>query len=328
MSSRREFITLLGVGAAVWPFAARAQQPAMPVIGFLNLTSPDAFAGRLGGFRQGLKDAGYVEGENVAIEYRWADNQTDRLPALAADLVHRQVSVIAATSTPAAVAAKAATTTIPIVFEIGSDPIQLGLVASLSRPGGNITGATQLVQEVTPKMLELLHELLPTAHVMALLVNPTAPALAQTYTSTVLAAAHTLGLELHVLDASSERDFDGVFAKLIELRAGGLVIGAEALFTSHSEQLAALAVHHRVPTIYKGREFAAAGGLMSYGSDIRDSYRLAGIYTGRVLKGEKPADLPVQQATKVELFINLKTAKALGITVPLPLSGRADEVIE
>jgi ABC-type uncharacterized transport system substrate-binding protein len=238
------------------------------------------------------------------------------------------VSVIAATSTPAAVAAKAATTTIPIVFEIGSDPIQLGLVASLSRPGGNITGATQLVQEVTPKMLELLHELLPTAHVMALLVNPTAPALAQTYTSTVLAAAHTLGLELHVLDASSERDFDGVFAKLIELRAGGLVIGAEALFTSHSEQLAALAVHHRVPTIYKGREFAAAGGLMSYGSDIRDSYRLAGIYTGRVLKGEKPADLPVQQATKVELFINLKTAKALGITVPLPLSGRADEVIE
>jgi putative ABC transport system substrate-binding protein len=247
---------------------------------------------------------------------------------MVADLVRRQVWVIAATSTPAAVAAKAATTTIPIVFEVGSDPIQLGLVASLSRPGGNITGATQLVQEVTPKMLELLHELLPTAHVMALLVNPAAPDLAQTYTSKVLAAAHTLGLELHVLNASSERDFEGVFAKLIELRAGGLVIGAEALFTSHSEQLAAISVHHGVPTIYKGREFAAAGGLMSYGSDIRDSYRLAGIYTGRVLKGEKPADLPVQQATKVELFINLKTAKALGIAVPLPLSGRADEIFE
>jgi putative ABC transport system substrate-binding protein len=325
---RREFITLLGGTAAAWPLAARAQQPAMPVIGFVNPTSAQSFARPLSAFLKGLGETGYVEGRNVAIEYRWAGNRNDRLPAMVADLVRRQVSVIAATSTPAAVAAKAATTTIPIVFEIGSDPIQLGLVASLSRPGGNITGATQLVQEVTPKMLELLHELLPTAHVMALLVNPTAPALAQTYTSTVLAAAHTLGLELHVLDASSERDFDGVFAKLIELRAGGLVIGAEALFTSHSEQLAALAVHHRVPTIYKGREFAAAGGLMSYGSDIRDSYRLAGIYTGRVLKGEKPADLPVQQATKVELFINLKTAKALGITVPLPLSGRADEVIE
>ena len=220
-----------------------------------------------------------------------------------------------------------ATTTIPIVFEIGSDPIQLGLVASLSRPGGNITGGTQLVQEVTPKMLELLHEVLPTARVMALLVNPADPVLAQINTSKVLAAAHTLGLELHVLNVSSERDCDGVFAKLIELRAGGLVIGSEALFTGHSEQLAALAVHHGVPTIYKGREFAAAGGLMSYGSDLGDSYRLAGIYTGRVLKGEKP-DLPVQQATKVEFFINLKTAKALGITVPLPLSGRADELFE
>jgi putative ABC transport system substrate-binding protein len=308
---RRSFITLLGGAAAAWPLVARAQQPAMPVVGFVNPTS--------------LGETGYVEGRNVAIEYRWAEDRNDRLPAMVADLVRRQVSVIAATSTPAAVAAKAATTTIPIVFEIGSDPIQLGLVASLSRPGGNITGATQLVQEVTPKMLELLHELLPTAHVMALLVNPTSPALAQTYTSKVLAAAHALGLELHVLNASSERDFDGVFARLIELRAGGLVIGAEALFTSHSEQLAALASHYGVPTIYKGREFAAAGGLMSYGSDITDSYRL---YTGRVLKGAKPADLPVQQATKIELYINLKTAKALGITVPLPVSGRADEVIE
>ncbi len=325
---RRDFIALLGGAAAVCPLAARAQQPAMPVIGFVNPTSAQSFARPLSAFLKGLGETGYVEGRNVAIEYRWAENRNDRLPAMVADLVRRQVSVIAATSTPAAVAAKAATTTIPIVFEIGSDPIQLGLVASLSRPGGNITGATQLVQEVTPKMLELLHELLPTAHVMALLVNPTSPALAQTYTSKVLAAAHTLGLELHVLNASSERDFDGVFARLIELRAGGLVIGAEAFFTSHSEQLAALAAHYGVPTIYKGREFAAAGGLMSYGSDITDSYRLAGIYTGRVLKGAKPADLPVQQATKIELYINLKTAKALGITVPLPVSGRADEVIE
>ncbi len=325
---RREFITLLGGAAAAWPLAARAQQPTLPVIGFVNPTSAQSFARPLSAFLKGLGETGYVEGRNVAIEYRWAENRNDRLPAMVADLVRRQVSVIAATSTPAAVAAKAATTTIPIVFEIGSDPIQLGLVASLSRPGGNITGATQLVQEVTPKMLELLHELLPTAHVMALLVNPTSPALAQTYTSKVLAAAHTLGLELHVLNASSERDFDGVFARLIELRAGGLVIGAEAFFTSHSEQLAALAAHYGVPTIYKGREFAAAGGLMSYGSDITDSYRLAGIYTGRVLKGAKPADLPVQQATKIELYINLKTAKALGINVPLPVSGRADEVFE
>jgi putative ABC transport system substrate-binding protein len=326
--NRREFITLIGGAAAAWPLAARAQQPAMPVIGFVNPTSAQSFARPLSAFLKGLGETGYVEGRNVAIEYRWAENRNDRLPAMVADLVRRQVSVIAATSTPAAVAAKAATTTIPIVFEIGSDPIQLGLVASLSRPGGNITGATQLVQEVTPKMLELLHELLPTAHVMALLVNPTSPALAQTNTSKVLAAAHTLGLELHVLNASSERDFDGVFARLIELRAGGLVIGAEAFFTSHSEQLAALAAHYGVPTIYKGREFAAAGGLMSYGSDITDSYRLAGIYTGRVLKGAKPADLPVQQATKIELYINLKTARALGINVPLPVSGRADEVFE
>jgi len=324
---RRELIAALG-SAAAWPLAARAQQPTMPVIGFVNLTSAQSFTRPLSAFLKGLGETGHVEGRNVAVEYRWADDRVERLPEMVADLVRRQVSVIAATSTPAAVAAKAATTTIPIVFEIGSDPIQLGLVASLSRPGGNITGATQLVQEVTPKMLELLHELLPAAHVMALLVNPADPVLAQINASKVLAAAHTLGLELHVLNASSERDFDGVFAKLIELRAGGLVIGAQSLFTGHSEQLAAMAFHHRVPTIYKGREFAAAGGLMSYGSDIRDSYRLAGIYTGRVLKGEKPADLPVQQATKVELFINFKTAKALGITVPLPLSGRADEIFE
>ena len=244
---RRKFLATLGGAAAAWPLAARAQQTAMPVLGFVNPTSAQGFARPLSAFLKGLSETGYVEGRNVAIEYRWAENQNDRLPAMVADLVRRQVSVIAATSTPAALAAKAATTTIPIVFEIGSDPIQLGLVASLSRPGGNITGVTQLVQEVTPKMLELLHELLPTAHAMALLVNPTEPALAQTYTSKVLAAAHSLGLELHVLNASSERDFDGVFARLSELRAGGLVIGAEALFTSHSEQLAALAAHYGVP---------------------------------------------------------------------------------
>jgi len=256
---RRELLAALGGAVVAWPLAAHAQQPAMPVIGFVNPASAQSFARPLSAFLKGLSETGYVEGRNVAIEYRWAEGRIDRLPAMVADLVGRRVSVIAATSTPAALAAKTATTTIPIVFEIGSDPIQLGLVASLSRPGGNITGGTQLVQEVTPKMLELLHEVLPTARVMALLVNPADPVLAQINTSKVLAAAHTLGLELHVLNVSSERDCDGVFAKLIELRAGGLVIGSEALFTGHSEQLAALAVHHGVPTIYKGREFAAAG---------------------------------------------------------------------
>jgi putative tryptophan/tyrosine transport system substrate-binding protein len=264
----------------------------------------------------------------VAIEYRWAENRLDRLPAMAADLVHRQVTVIAATSTPAALAAKAATTKIPIVFETGGDPVQLGLVARLNQAGGNVTGVTQLNWEVIPKRLELLHELLPTASAIALLVNPTDSVYTEMQLREAQAAAHTLGLGLHVLNAESERDFDGVFAKLIALRAGGLVIAEETLFTSHSEQLAVLALHHGVPTIYKGREFVTAGGLMSYGSDIKDSYRLAGIYTGRVLKGRKPADLPVQQATRVELFINLKVAKALGIAVPLPLSGRADELIE
>jgi putative ABC transport system substrate-binding protein len=325
---RRAFITLLGCVAAAWPLAARAQQPGLPVIGFVNVGSSGGYAGILSAFLKGLGETGYVEGRNVAIEYRWAENRPDRLPAMMADLVQRKVAVIAATSTPAALAAKAATTTIPIVFETGSDPVQLGLVSGLNRPGGNVTGVTFLAQEVVPKSLELLRELLPTARVIALLVNPADPALAEANTSDALAAAHTLGLELHVLNASSERDFEGVFAKLIELRAGGLVISPEALFVSHSEQLAALAAHHGMPTVFRGREFTAAGGLMSYGSDITDSYRLAGIYAGRILKGDKPADLPVQQTTKVELFINLKTAKALGITVPLPLSGRADRIIE
>jgi putative ABC transport system substrate-binding protein len=325
---RRDFITLVGGAAVAWPLAARAQQPAMPVVGFLNANSAKSWAAPVSAFLKGLGENGYVEGSNVAIEYRWAEGRIDRLPAMAADLVQRPVALIAATGTPAALAAKAATTTIPIVFETGADPVQLGLVASLNRPGSTVTGVTQLVQEVAPKLLELLHELLPTARVIALLINPADPALAEINTSKMLAAAHTLGLELHVLNASSERDFDEVFAKLIELRAGGLVVGADALFTSHSEQLAALAIHHGVPTVYKGREFAAAGGLMSYGSDITDSYRLAGVYAGRILRGEKPAGLPVQQATKVELFLNLKTAKALGLTVPTALLVRADEVIE
>ena len=279
-------------------------------------------------FRQGLKEAGYVEGENVTIDYRWAEDRHDRLPAMATDLVHHRVTMIVATSTPSAIAASAATTTIPIVFEVAADPVKLGFVASLSRPGGNVTGVTQLGEEVLPKRLELLHELLPQARVMALLVNPTDPALADEQVRVSLSAANTLGIELHVLSASTDRDFDTVFAKLTELRAGGLVIGGDALFTGHNDQLAALTVHHGAPAIYQRREFAAAGGLMGYGSNLADTHRLAGLLAGRILKGDKPADLPVQQATKIELYINLKTAKALGITVPISLLGRADEVIE
>jgi putative ABC transport system substrate-binding protein len=324
----REFISLLGGAAATWPLAARAQQPAMPVVGFVNAGSLEGYRPMVAAFRQGLQESGYAEGRDVVIEYHWADGKNDRLPAIVADLVRRQVAVIAATSTPAALAAKAATTTIPIVFEIGSDPIALGLVASLSRPGGNVTGVTQLGLELASKRLEVLHELLPTARVMALLVNPTNQAASERASRAVLSAAETLGLKLHVLNASAETDFDGIFTKLIELRAAGLVIGADPLFSSRSEQLGELTARRVVPAVYKEREFAAAGGLMSYGTSLMDSYRLVGVYTGRVLKGAKPADLPVQQATKVELYINLKTAKALGLTVPLPLSGRADEVFE
>jgi putative ABC transport system substrate-binding protein len=324
---RRRFISAIGATVA-WPLAARAQQPAMPVIGFVNAVSPKNYPRQLAAFLKGLSEAGYVDGQNVMIEYRWGEGRNDRLPELVADLVHRQVAVIAATSTPAALAAKAATTTIPIVFETGGDPIQLGLVTSLSRPGGNVTGVTQLSEEVAPKELELLHQLVPAAKTVALLVNPTSPTQAETTSRAVLSAANTLGLELHVLNASTEHDFDAVFAKAIEMRAGGLVIGPDVFFTSRGAQLAALSLRHAVPTIFQFREFTAAGGLLSYGSDIADSYRLAGNYTGRILKGDKPADLPVQQATKVELYINLKTAKALGITFPLTLLGRADEVIE
>jgi putative tryptophan/tyrosine transport system substrate-binding protein len=325
---RRQFITLLGGAAAAWPLAAQAQQPTLPVVGFINAASAQNYTRQLAAFLKGLGENGYVDGRNVAVEYRWAKDQNDRLPAMAADLVHRQVAVIAATSTPAALAAKAATTTIPIIFELGSDPVQLGLVASLSRPGGNVTGVTNANMGIAPKRLQLLHELLPTARIMALLVNPAEPALAETYTKEVQAAARNFGLELHVLNATSEGDFDVAFSKLTQLRAGGLVIGGGAFFTSRTEQLAALSVRHAVPAIYYNRRFAVAGGLLSYGADSTDAYRLAGIYTGRVLKGDKPADLPVQQATKVELYINLKTAKALGLTIPNTLIGRADEVFE
>jgi putative ABC transport system substrate-binding protein len=325
---RRDFTRVLVGSAIAWPLAARAQQAALPVVGFINAASAQNYSRQLAAFLKGLGEAGYADGRNVAIEYRWADGQNDRLSAMLADLVHRRVAVIAATSTPAAVAAKAATTTIPIVFETGGNPVQLGLVTSLSRPGGNVTGVTQSSVEVAPKRLELLHELLPTVRVMGLLVDPTDPTTAKTTASEVLAAAHMFGLQLHVLNVSGESDFDAAFAKLIQLGAGGLVVAGGPFFVSHREELAALTVRHAVPVAFQHREFAAAGGLLSYGSDITESYRLTGNYTGRVLKGEKPADLPVQQATKVEMYINLKTAKALGLNIPNTLIGRADEVIE
>jgi putative ABC transport system substrate-binding protein len=324
---RREFVSLFGA-AITWPLVAHAQQPTLPVVGFLNAASAQNYTRQLAAFLKGLGESGYVDGRNVAVEYRWAEGQNDRLPAMAADLVHRQVAVIAATSTPAALAAKAATTTIPIIFELGSDPVQLGLVASLGRPGGNVTGVTSSNIEVAPKRLELLHELLPTARVMALLVDPTDPTNAKTTVSEVSAAAHTFGLQLHVLNASNESDFTEVFAKLIQLGAGGLVVAGGPFFASHEKQLAALTVRHAVPAAFEHRAFTAAGGLASYGSDITDAYRLTGIYTGRILRGDKPAELPVQRATKVELYINLKTAKALGLSVPPALQARADEMIE
>jgi putative ABC transport system substrate-binding protein len=323
---RRTFITLLGGAAVAWPLAARAQQPEVPVVGFLNGGSPDGYAPMVAAFHQGLKDTGYVEAQSVRIEHRWADGQYDRLPAMAADLVHRQVAVIV-TNSPGMLAAKAATTTIPTVFTTSGDPVELGFVASLARPGRNITGVTQLNVEVAPKRLELMHELVPTATIMAVLLNPTYPS-AETQSRAMQAAARTLGLQLHVLRASNERDIDDAFATLAQLRAGAFVISSDPFFNSRAEQFAALALRHAVPTIFQYREFAAAGGLMSYGGSVIDSYRQAGVYTGRVLKGEKPADLPVQQSTKVELIINLKTAKALGLTVPITLLGRADEVIE
>ena len=293
-------------------------------IGFLGAAAPGPYAPYVAGFLRGLSEVGYVEGHNVSIEYRWADGQYDRLPALAADLVRREVTVIfTGGSTPATLAAKAATTTIPIVFYTGADPVELGLVASLSRPGGNLTGVTSLTTEVGPKRLELLHELLPTATSIALLINPTSPAISDPQSRDLQMAAGKLGLQLHVLHASTEREIETAFATLVQAQASGLVIGPDVFFNTRSEQLAALALRHAVPVIYQYREFAAAGGLMSYGTNIADTFHLTGVYTGRILKGEKPADLPVQQTTKVELIINLRTARALGLSVPTALLVRA-----
>jgi putative ABC transport system substrate-binding protein len=324
---RRAFITLLG-GAGAWPLAARAQQPAMPVIGWLGSESRQSEDYRVPHFRQGLKEAGYIEGQNLAIEYRLAEGQYDRLPALAAELVRRRVNVIALHGLPAARAAKTATATIPIVFELAADPVAVGVVASLARPSGNITGVTSLNEEVVPKQLELLHELVPNVTVIALLVNPANFAQAEMTTKQAQVAAHRFGLDLRVLHASAEHDFDAVFASSVELRAGALVIGPDPLIITRSEQLGALAVRHAIPTVCPYREFVAAGGLMSYGTNITNLYRQVGIYAGRILKGEKPADLPVQQAVKLELIINLKTARALRIDVPMSMLMRVDEVIE
>ena len=323
---RREFITLLG-GAAAWPLAARAQQPSMPVIGYLSARTAESDVLLLAAFRQGLGAFGYVENKNVAIQYRFADGQYGQLPAMATDLVRLQVTVIVATGGTQSVA-KEATSTIPIVFSTATDPVQTGLVASLNRPGGNLTGITNLNREVGPKLLELLHELVPTATIIGLLSNPTTSGADETLLRELQPAARALGLHLHVLHASNERELDAVFANLVEVRAGALVIGTDPFFTSRSEKLAALALHHMVPAFYGFRQFSAAGGLMSYGGSVTESSRLVGNYTGRILKGEKPADLPVQQVTNVELIINLKNAKALGLTVPASLLAIADEVIE
>ena len=327
---RRKFLAaLLGGAAVAWPRVARAQQPAMPLVGILAVTSAEANALRMRAFREALSAAGYVDGQNVRMKYRWAEADTGRLPELAAQLAQDQVAVlVAAGGTASALAAKAATATVPIVFAIAADPVQIGLVASLNRPGGNVTGATSINVELGPKRLELMRELLPSVSSMALLVNPTTPALAEPSTHITQAAAHALGLELHVLQARSEHDFDPTFAKIAELRAQALIIAPDQLFTAHSKRLAELTLQHALPAIYEFRQFVAAGGLISYGSSETEYYRLVGNYVGRILQGDKPADLPVQQATKVELLINLKTANTLGITVPLPLSGRADELIE
>ena len=325
---RREFIKVIVGTAAAWPLTARAQQP-RPVIGFLSSASPDAYSDRLRAFRQGLKEVGYVEDQNVQIEYRWAEARNDRLATLAADLVRRQVTVIVAGGgTPSALAAKAATATIPIVFAIAVDPVEVGLVTSVNRPGGNLTGVTNLNVEVGPKRLELLHELVPTATMIAVLVDPTSPTISEAFLNGLQTAAPTFGMQLYVLRASTEREIETAFATFQQRRAGALVIGPSTFFNARTEKLAALSLRHAVPTIYQYRPFVAAGGLVSYGSDETEYYRLVGIYAGKILNGDKPADPPVQQTTTFELIVNLKTAKALGITVPQSVQSRADEVME
>jgi putative tryptophan/tyrosine transport system substrate-binding protein len=325
---RRELITLLG-GAAAWPLVARAQQPAMPVVGFLDPRSPEANADRVGAFRQGLKDTGYVEGENVAVDYRWAENQMDRLPSLAAELVRRRVAVIAASGGPStAFAAKTSTTTIPIVFTVGDDPVKLGLVASLARPGGNLTGINFFVSELAAKRLELLRELVPAATRVAVLTNPTEATLTESTLRDVEAAARVIGLQIQVLNASTSREIDTAFATIVRERPDALFVGTDPFFVSRRVQLAQLATLHKVPAVYALRQYAEAGGLMSYGASLTDTYRQMGTYTGRILKGAKPADLPVMQSSKFELVINAQTARMLGLTVPEKLLAAADEVIE